>query len=79
MAMQHFWTVLIQLKLKQGKQPLKPGRRWKMLQAGLLRERRGSGGHLPSPADAGHLGMKLAGEAATCPPFQERGPDGWLK
>lgn len=34
---------------------------------------------LPSAADAGHVCVKLAGEAAARSPFQEGGPDGWLK
>lgn len=34
---------------------------------------------LPPPADAGHVCVELAGEAAARPPFQEGGPDGWLK
>ncbi len=38
-----------------------------------------AGRRLPSPADAGHVRVKLTGEAAARSPFQEGGPDGWLK
>lgn len=75
-----FLTVSTQLKLKDGKQPLEPG---KTLEAGLHHGRPGDGltvwRRLPPPADAGHVCVELAGEAAARSTFEERGPDGWLK
>lgn len=85
MATTTFWTVLIQLKLKEGKQPLKPGllRHRKILEAGLHHGRFWGGvkvgRRLPSPANAGHVCVKLTGESAARSPFQEGGPDGWLE
>lgn len=52
-----------------------------MLEAGLHHGRLwdGPGWRLPSPADAGHVCVKLSGETAARSPLQEGGPDGWLK
>lgn len=75
---------LVQLELKKRKQTLKPGQHWKKLEE-LVSLVDGSGltpmagRRLPSAADAGHVGVKLTGEAAACSAFQEGGPDGWLK
>lgn len=77
-----FWTVFIQLRLKEGKRPLEPGFCWgteKILEAGLHHGRFWLRRRLPSPADARHVRVKLTGEAAARSPFQEGGPDGWLK
>lgn len=38
-----------------------------------------AGGRLPAPADAGHVCVELAGEAAAGSSLQERGPDGRLE
>lgn len=75
-------TVLYQLKLKKAEQLLKPGHHRDTLEACLpswtafldLAQRL-----LPSSAHTGHVGMKLTREPAARSPFQEGGPDGWLK
>lgn len=81
-----YGTVLIQLKLNEGKRQTEQktwvaeaqktwtqqeSKRWTVSVKSRL--------SLPPAADAGHVGVKLAGEAAAGSPFQEGGSDGRLE
>lgn len=84
-------TVLIQLKLNEGKRPTEKKtnnkkqlgcwgtKTWTQQQSKRWTVSVKSRMSLPPAADAGHVGVKLAGEAAAGSPLQEGGPDGRLE